>query len=109
MAVEDQEYFSLCIFNQTFQKRNANIGVEFAIENHKTQSPAIGNRRDHLAGKPLARNSDDWCLPNLAIRSSDLIVGADAHLVAPLNLSLFLSGFAGNSRIFFVEPILHDF
>ncbi len=76
MAVENQKYFSLRIFSQAFKKRDAYLGVELAIKNHKSQSPAIGNCGDHLVRKSLPRNPNNWRLPNLAIGATNLDLAA---------------------------------
>src|SRR5438034_11397981 len=73
-------------------------------ENHESQSPPIGDGRDHVAAKALTRTKYHGRLPAPSVRSARLMVRTHPHLVYPINVVLKLSRLFSNHWIFFVQP-----
>src|SRR5260370_18728679 len=84
VTVGNQKYFSLGLSRQpqqTTKKIQKHSCRETLPENHEGQPPSLGDGRDHVAAKALARSKDHWRLPAPSVGSSRLMVGTQPHLV----------------------------
>lgn len=67
---------------------------------------SVGDRRDHMAAKPLTGSGNDWCMSLETITASGLRVRTHSHFVAPMDLSTFCAGLPANCRVVVFQPTL---
>src|SRR3990172_6361674 len=107
MLVYDQKDFALGMANQTSKKYHKNGCIESSLKDHEGQLPPIGDRRDHVAAKALARPRNHRGLPTPTPASSGLVVGTHSRLVAPKNRCALPLGSGTDRRVFFLHPLAH--
>ena len=107
VPVNDQEYRGFILSDQAAHEIDKHLGVEASFENHKVQVSQIGNRRNHVAAKALARNLDDWSIPFDSPSAAHGVVAAQPHFIAPVNSGTCLLGLLLDGWILGLQPVLN--
>lgn len=82
MAIKNQEDLAIALANQAFQKIHEYFGAENSLKDHKIEPPPVGDRRDHIADKALARSRNHGCLATSAICAPHRMLRPQSHLIA---------------------------
>src|SRR5947207_2823124 len=107
MAIENQEDLSFYEPDQPLQESQEDLHGERLLEYHESHSPAIRDRGNHVASKPLAGSGNHGRLSATAIRPADLMVRSESHLVAPVNFGACALRLALDGRIGRLKPLAH--
>jgi len=107
VPVNDQEYRGFILSDQTAHEIDKHLGVETSFESHKVQISQVGDRRNHVAAKALARNLDDWRLPFDSPRAAHGVVAAQPHFITPVNSGACLLGLLLDGWILGLQPVLN--
>ena len=103
MAIDDQENLGLRLPEQTSQELDHDGGSEPLGEDDEGQLPLVRNRRHHVAAKPFPGAGDDGSAPIQAVAGARLMIAAQSHLIAPVDLATLCFGLRFDLGILFVE------
>ena len=107
MPVDDQEHLAMpCLLEEPTEELEKHPKPELPLENHKAQVSPVGDGRDHVAAKALARPRDNRRLASRCVRPSNLVVGPQPHLVAPIKQGLLRFRSPMKSRVIHIHPPL---
>ena len=109
MTIHNQKDFPPVLFDQPPKKVDHHRCGESRLENHKGQSAPVGDRRDHIAAKPLTGSWNNRRLPLETITASGLMIGTHPHFVAPVDVGAFAVGLLTDCRIVVFQPVLDGF
>ena len=104
VAIDNQDRLASDLPHQATEERQEDRGREPLLEHHEQQLPAVGDRRDHVAAKSLARAWYRRRLAASAVTGADLMIAAHSHLIAPVNRSLFGLRLTADGRILVGQP-----
>ena len=104
MPVDDHEDLPPGMPEQPLQKGQPHDGREAPFEDHEGQVPTVGDGRDHLVPKALARAEDHRCLPASAPGAAGLVVGPHPRLVAPEDPGAFPARQGPDGGVLRLEP-----
>src|SRR5437899_13044975 len=107
VAIQNQKHFPGDQTQQATQKIQKDRRGEALVKNHEGQSTAIGEGRDQVAAEALTGARHHGRLAAASIGAAGLMVGAQPHLVAPVNLGLFSLGLRPDGRVFLLQPSPH--
>src|SRR6185369_4251071 len=87
-----QKYFAPRVLDQPLAELDELIGTKASVEYHEAHLPLVGQRRDHIAAKALARYAHHRGLPHRREAATANIVGAKSSLIAPVDRGLVALG-----------------
>jgi len=108
MAIHNQKHLPRILLDQPAKKLDHYLRRESLFEYHKGQSAPVGNRRYHVAAKPLASTWNHGRLPFAAVTASGLVIGSHPHFVAPVDFGTFGAGLPSDGWIVLFKPAFHS-
>jgi hypothetical protein len=102
--VHDQQYPAWHTADQPAQEADEQPRVQGSLVAHEAHQPAIVDRRDHAAGELPDRLVHHRGLALRRIAAPDLVLVAEAGLIAPVDRRLLLPGTPGKPGIVALQP-----
>jgi len=107
MSIHNEKHFTFVLAYQTSEKRNKYVRLKSLFKHHEIKASPVGDSRYHITTETLSGSGDNRRLTTTAVGASHCMVGAETHLITPVNLSLFTLSLFPNHGIFFLQPALH--
>ena len=99
VAIDNEEHEARGVPEEPAEEAEEHLPVERAPEHHEGEFAPIRDRREDVAPEPLAGPGDDRGLPLPAVGGARLVVRAEAHLIAPVDLGPGLFRRAPDGRV----------
>src|SRR5262249_32665244 len=109
VPIENEEHLALGVPKQAAEELDHYPRRESNFEHHEGEPATVRDRRDNVAAEPFACPWDDRSLPARAVGAARLMIGAQPHLVAPVNLGIFALRTVTNRRVLLLQPAPHRF
>ena len=107
--IQDQKDFARRIFDQSFQKGDHHLRVHISFIDHKAHCALIGDRTDQIdAGSFSAQANNRRLYPGGKTAPPMLAIRSQPGFISPIDLSILIFSFPGNTWILFVKPFLHS-
>lgn len=107
VPINNQEYWTFILSDQSAHEINEHFGVEASLENHKIQISKVCNRRNHVAAKTLARNLDDRSIAFDSPSAAHGVIATQSHFITPVNSGTSLLGLLPDGWILGLQPVLN--
>lgn len=89
MTIYDQKDLAGALTYEPTQERDHDVANEILFEDHEGQTAAIGDGGNHVAAKAFPGAGDRGRLSFPPVGRACVMIAAQAHLVAPVNLRMF--------------------
>jgi hypothetical protein len=104
VAIHDEEDRGSAVPQQAPEKPEEQRHAEPLLEHHERELAPVRDDGEHVAAEPLPRARDHRGLAAPAIRGARLVIGAEPHLVAPVDRGARRFGGRLDGRVLFHQP-----
>ncbi len=93
MSINNEEYFAVCTITLLSHEKKeflTHFRLEPLLKEYDVKTTLIGDRRNHIAAKASPCSGYHQTLTTTATGAPYRVIGTQTHLIAPVNLALFL-------------------